>query len=954
MSGAVSFGRGFAGAIGAGLAPPARRLAFGAGRVDPGRLGGIFRIETGGLELYWQGGSARRRRLLGAFAPGAVIFPATLGRQVEWFAPDGVDLVELGPAAIAAPVLAHGCDGWIGAIAEALSDTVPPDATVTPIVAGPSPDLVGGAIVAAAQEVLWLEPAPAQARYYGVTCPGRGMATEPTPIAPRLWLRLAPAVTEASASAVALRSIDLAHAGRLLAALTAFGADLLALAEDLAARDEDAVRTRTTTSDRDMAALVAGTSARLVEVLAPPPPKADVTVGFDGLIATLCPGHRLDGQAAPEAADFAAHAEARGLHTRQVALPPAWWREDHGDLVGFFGRDRDPVALKLDWRGRYRLIAPGARPRLVDAELGSQIHFDALSLTTPLPLKPLKLVDVALVVIGVCRAELVVLALATALATAFGFVLPIATGAVVDIFVPDKLRDGVLVVGAALVVIMLGNAAVHLVSDATRLRIDGKLGRALQSGMMDRLLRLPSHFVRSQSSADLALRLMSVEQMRRLVTGLMMNSMLSGVLGLSGLVVLVRYSIPGTLTAMALLLVLVGAAAAVARAQIKAATVGETMTANLASLTLQIVQNVVVLRAFGSEPRAFARWGRNASIMRSRGLKARYASIAFETFLAGFEGLALASVVLVLGLSTGADLSAGAILAFFGTFQTLLGSSEGLARGIVQLVAALPTLKRAGQMLAVPVDGPETSRSPGTLAGQVEFAGIAFTYPGTGRRILDDLDLVAESGRFTAIVGPSGSGKSTLLSLLLGLDVPDAGSVLFDGRDLATLDKRAVRRQIGVVRQNGRLFSGSVMENILGSHDGTIDDAWAAARLAGVADEIAAMPMGMHTMLTDGIQTLSGGQIQRILIARALAGRPQILVLDEATSALDNLAQHVVSRNLAHVGVTRIVVAHRLSTIRDADRIYMMVAGRIVEAGRYDELMALGGAFAQFASRQLL
>jgi ABC-type bacteriocin/lantibiotic exporter with double-glycine peptidase domain len=210
------------------------------------------------------------------------------------------------------------------------------------------------------------------------------------------------------------------------------------------------------------------------------------------------------------------------------------------------------------------------------------------------------------------------------------------------------------------------------------------------------------------------------------------------------------------------------------------------------------------------------------------------------------------------------------------------------------------------------------------------------------------------AGSFTAIVGGSGSGKTTLLALALGFSRPDRGAVLFDDQDLAGLDVAAVRRQIGVVRQGGRLLGGSLMENIRGMHDCTLDEAWQAAELAGIANDIRAMPMGMHTAVIEGSAGFSGGQVQRLLLARALTGQPRILILDEATSALDNVTQAEVVENISRLGITRIVVAHRLSTIRHADAIHFLHEGAIVESGTFDELMRAGGRFADFARRQTL
>jgi ABC-type bacteriocin/lantibiotic exporter with double-glycine peptidase domain len=223
-----------------------------------------------------------------------------------------------------------------------------------------------------------------------------------------------------------------------------------------------------------------------------------------------------------------------------------------------------------------------------------------------------------------------------------------------------------------------------------------------------------------------------------------------------------------------------------------------------------------------------------------------------------------------------------------------------------------------------------------------------------GRPTLDDLSLRIEPKSFVAFVGASGSGKSTLLRLLLGFETPESGDILYDDHSIASLDVGSLRRQIGVVLQNGSLTTGSILENLTCGLPYSLADAWDAARLAGIAADIKAMPMGMHTLVMEGASTLSGGQRQRLMIARALMGRPPLLFLDEATSALDNRSQAVVTESLERLRTTRIVVAHRLSTIRRADRICVIEAGRLVEHGTFEELIAMGGAFARLARRQIL
>jgi ABC-type bacteriocin/lantibiotic exporter with double-glycine peptidase domain len=257
-------------------------------------------------------------------------------------------------------------------------------------------------------------------------------------------------------------------------------------------------------------------------------------------------------------------------------------------------------------------------------------------------------------------------------------------------------------------------------------------------------------------------------------------------------------------------------------------------------------------------------------------------------------------------------------------------------------------------LVTAEVELADDRKPPGALSGAVEFSRVTFRYIANGPLVIDNMTLRIAPGEYVALVGPSGSGKSSLFRLLLGFEKPEMGAIFFDGKALDTLDVSAVRRQLGVVLQNGRLATGSIFENICGGQPLPLDQAWTAARMAGLDTDIKKMPMGMHTVIAEGVNTLSGGQRQRIMIARAVARRPRILLFDEATSSLDNRSQSIVSESLGALNVTRLVIAHRLSTVRQADRIIVLSQGKVQQSGTFDELSEAKGLFAEFARRQML
>ena len=298
------------------------------------------------------------------------------------------------------------------------------------------------------------------------------------------------------------------------------------------------------------------------------------------------------------------------------------------------------------------------------------------------------------------------------------------------------------------------------------------------------------------------------------------------------------------------------------------------------------------------------------------------------------------------------SLSMGLFFAFNAASSSFIGGVSSLSETVIDILNIVPLWQRAQPIISATPEINPNKRNPGPLSGQFRLDRITFRYQPQGQLILQDISLRAEPGEFIAVVGPSGSGKSTLFRLLLGFEQPESGWVLYDGQDLAGLDVQSVRRQLGVVLQNGRLNSASIFDNIVGNTQLTLDEAWEAAARAGLAEDIQQMPMGMHTVVSEGGSNLSGGQRQRLLIARALALKPKILLFDEATSALDNRTQAVVSASLDLLKVTRIAIAHRLSTIRNADRIYVLDKGRIVQEGNFAQLVRQQGLFAQLMTRQ--
>ena len=384
------------------------------------------------------------------------------------------------------------------------------------------------------------------------------------------------------------------------------------------------------------------------------------------------------------------------------------------------------------------------------------------------------------------------------------------------------------------------------------------------------------------------------------------------------------------------------------------------ISGEISGLTVQLIGGVTKLRVSGAEERAFAYWskkfGQQLKLMLSTETLEDVVTL-FNTMLPTVSSIAIYAIAVSLIVKAQAEgqtgFSTGTFLAFNSAFGTFVSGVTGLSGTIIKLMEVNVIWERVKPILEAKPEVDEDQTDPGRLRGGVKLDRVSFRYREDGPLTLDKVTIEAKAGEFIALVGPSGSGKSTTIRLLLGFEQPEEGTLFYDGQDLSGLDIWAVRRQLGVVLQNGRINSASIFENISSGALVTMDECWEAARMAGFAQDIEEMPMGMHTVISEGGTNLSGGQRQRLLISRALVLKPRILIFDEATSALDNRTQAIVSESLEQLNVTRIVIAHRLSTIRKADRIYVMAAGQVLQQGNFEELIAQPGMFADLMSRQV-
>jgi NHLM bacteriocin system ABC transporter ATP-binding protein len=654
-------------------------------------------------------------------------------------------------------------------------------------------------------------------------------------------------------------------------------------------------------------------------------------------------------------------ARASQCRTRRVLLIGEWWKQEHGALLAYT-KANQPVALLPEQGNRYLLFDPESLTRkTVNAEAIANLNPEAYVFYRPLPQFLTSAVDIFRFGIKGYEKDIIWIILLGISASLLGMVTPLATAILVNDAIPDSDRSLLLQIGLALFAAAFGQATFQLAQQIITLRVESAADASLQPAVWDRILKLSPAFFRQYSSGDLVNRLLTISQIRSHLSGSTQRTLLSGVFALLNLGLMFAYSWQLALVGLCLSFLVIIVTVVSSRMLVRKQRTEEQLDGDINSLTVELIQGVAKLRVAAAEERAFAAWAKKYS----QRTKLQSGIKRIDDSLTVFnEALPVVSSILIFWFAilfiqiaatqrTGGGLSAGAFLAFNAAFAVFINGATEISNTLSEILEIIPLWERARPIVQSQLESDPSKADPGRLTGRISLEHVTFRYREDGPLTLDDVSIYAEPGEFIAIVGPSGSGKSTVFRLLLGFETPLSGTVYYDGQDLAGLDVQAVRRQLGVVLQNVRISSAPLFDSISAGALVTLDEAWEAARMAGFDADIKAMPMGMHTVISEGGSNLSGGQRQRLLIARSLVLKPKILLMDEATSALDNQTQGIVTESLDQLNATRIVIAHRLSTVRNADRIYVVEAGRVVQVGNFDELVKQDGLFARLVARQL-
>ena len=664
-----------------------------------------------------------------------------------------------------------------------------------------------------------------------------------------------------------------------------------------------------------------------------------------------------------------------GSRTRKVKLEDDWWNYDAGTLLAF-SEEGDPIVLisvrkQMGMSGHYEILDPlSGRRRELDPDLDiKKIDDKAYSFLRPLPQEGknsssfLKLAKFNILPFLTDIRLLLILALASGI---IGAALPIAKRMMVDDVIPDANRSLLYDLGIGLCIMSFGTFLFSMSQGLVSLRMKTAMTNQMQSAIIDRLLRLPAKFFKKYSSGDMLNRSMMISEISSGFSMTTMSAVFSLLSTFLMLLVTMYYSVKFAILAVIAALLTTIISISFSYVIRKKALDLEVKSGKHLGVVYQLIAGVTKLRTAGASVRAFNQWAKEYGQQLKIGYKISYLthySGQINTVIQTTSTIALyyfagkmveASEQLRLSSPMAPPLlTIGVFFAVQGAFSGVVGGVCGFFGNFLTIHQLFAKRELVNPILQEPIESGKGKIDPGRLAGHIDIKELSFRYEPNAPLVLKGINLKVEPSSFVAIVGGSGSGKTTLLNLLLGFETPESGQILFDKKDSKDLDMVSVRRQTGVVLQDGKVNAGTIHQNSGGAAEISMDDAWESARAAGMDDDISEMPMGMHTLIPEGGTTLSGGQKQRLLIARSLAQKPRILFFDEATSALDNRTQEIVTKSLEERRITRIVVAHRLSTIKDADIIYVFEDGRIVESGKFDQLIANNNVFKEMVKNQL-
>ncbi len=640
---------------------------------------------------------------------------------------------------------------------------------------------------------------------------------------------------------------------------------------------------------------------------------------------------------------------------REVVLEEEWQRKDSGSVLAFRKEDNSPVACVPKGPKKHRMYDPGAGiTKLMNSDDVSELEGKAYMFYRPFPEKAITKMDLfRFGMQKVYPGDLVRLFGLALLGTLVGLLIPYMNEQAYDKFIPMGNSSGLMQIGAVLLACSLGNISFTVVKNLASFRSMNTMEYAVQSAVIDRLFNLPESFFRKYDAANLGQRVMGIAQIYNVLAQSLVTTLLSAVFSLLYLWRMFKYSRAMSVWAIVMLAVVMAFVLYMGFNQIKYEKLKRDADVKIQSISFQNILGINKIRDAWAEDRAIMRYFE--PFIESRRInrtKENYTRVV--NAVTSSASIIFSIVFFYLMIRKSIGLTIGEFTAFTSAFGSFSASMLTIVQNFLVVNQVKPLYEFAQPVLESIPELSEETRLPGRLEGEIEINNVTFSYDPGEPPVIDGLSLHIKPGEYIGVVGSSGCGKSTLLKLLLGFETPQLGKIYYDQADIDELDKRELRKKFGVVLQDGGLISGSISDNITITAPNTgkarVEE---VIKEVGLEEDIKNMPMGLHTMVAEGAATISGGQAQRILIARAIVNKPKIIFLDEATSALDNVTQNQVVETLESINATKLVIAHRLSTVRNCDRIIVMDKGQIVEQGTYDELMAMKGLFHSLAVRQI-
>ena len=643
-----------------------------------------------------------------------------------------------------------------------------------------------------------------------------------------------------------------------------------------------------------------------------------------------------------------------GIEYHNVQLTDAYVNENGSPLLIYTLIGEIPIILFPAKGNQYYYIHYGTgKKTYIDAAMIHGLEIDAISFYRPLPSKGVSIKEyVKYIGKSIRPLDIVLLIVFAALSSGVGLLVPYLTQRLTGEVVLNKDISLFIAVSLYVVAAATGVLLVKAVQAFVNTRIMLKIQKSVQEATMMRVLNLPAAFFKKYNTGELTARFSSVNSLASMIINGIFTTLVSVVMSLAYLFQLAGFASTLVPIVVAILFATTAFSVAIALIQKKYTRQTLELSSKESGVTYEMINGIQKIRLSGSEKRVFAKWA---------SAYARSAEVRYHPPLILRLSPAISLLITLLGnvaiyyVAARSGLSAGSYMAFVTGYGVLSGAFASVTSMVGVITSIKPTYDMAKPILEAE---PETAQNKLVLEkvkGNIRFENVSFKYIENGPLILNDLSLDIKEGEYVAIVGQTGCGKSTLIRVLLGFEEPLSGRVTVDGHDVKDLDPSSLRRRIGTVLQNGTLFHADIFSNIIIScPNASEEDAWAAAEIADIADDIREMPMGMKTVISEGQGGISGGQKQRIMIVRAIVHHPKILIFDEATSALDNKTQKSITESINKLNCTRLVIAHRLSTIKNADRIIMLEGGKIIEEGSYDSLIAQKGKFAELVERQRL